>query len=135
MTGFISEAGVRLPPFEARALRSTLNRHPGLDPGSIGCMAKARSLATDLWTPDQVRGDGLWGELAKTQKPKRVSPARLLPRQRMVIADQGFESFVEDMSVDLGRRNVGVAEHCLHAAQIRAVGEEVRGEGVAQDVR
>ena len=52
----------------------------------------------------------------------------------MVLGDQAFEALVEDVGVDLGRRDVGVAEHLLQAAQVGAVGQQVAGEGVAQDV-
>src|SRR5205809_391447 len=36
--------------------------------------------------------------------------------------------------VQLGRRQVGVAEHLLDAAQVRAAFQEMRGEGVAKRV-
>src|SRR5439155_5605964 len=36
--------------------------------------------------------------------------------------------------VQLGRRQVGVAEHLLDAAQVRAAFQEMRGEGVAKQV-
>src|SRR6185437_316143 len=39
------------------------------------------------------------------------------------------------MGVDLRRRDIGVAEHLLHAAQIGAAVEEVTGKGVAQHMR
>src|SRR5438045_2064753 len=39
------------------------------------------------------------------------------------------------MGVDLLRRDIGMAEHLLHAAQIGAVVEQVACEGVAQHMR
>ena len=39
------------------------------------------------------------------------------------------------MRVELGRREVGVAEHLLHAAQVGAALEQVRRERVAEQVR
>ena len=39
------------------------------------------------------------------------------------------------MSVDLGRGDVGVTEHHLHGAQIGAIFQKVRGEGVPEHVR
>jgi len=41
---------------------------------------------------------------------------------------------VGDVGVDLGRADVGVAEHGLDAAEVGAVHEEVGGERVAQSV-
>lgn len=40
-----------------------------------------------------------------------------------------------DVGVDLGRRDVGVAEDLLDDAQVGAAGQHVGGEGVAQRVR
>ena len=40
-----------------------------------------------------------------------------------------------EVGVELGRRQIGVAEHLLHRAQVAAAGEQVRREGVAQGVR
>jgi hypothetical protein len=48
---------------------------------------------------------------------------------------QLLQPFAGDVGVDLRRRNVGVAEQQLHDAQVGAVVEQVRGEGVAQHVR
>src|SRR5262245_49175127 len=42
---------------------------------------------------------------------------------------------VEDVCVDLRRRQIGVAEHQLNRAEVGAALEQVRREGVAQDVR
>lgn len=44
---------------------------------------------------------------------------------------QRLQAFPRDMGVNLGRRNVGVAEQQLHHTQIGAVVEQVGGEGVA----
>jgi hypothetical protein len=38
------------------------------------------------------------------------------------------------MGVDLCRRNVGVAEQCLHAPQVRAAFDEMRRERMPQHV-
>ena len=42
---------------------------------------------------------------------------------------------VRDLRVELGRREVGVAEHLLDAAQIGAPFEQVRRERMAQEMR
>src|SRR3546814_532799 len=47
----------------------------------------------------------------------------------------GPEAVRLDVGIDLRRADVGMAEHLLEAAQIRAMVEEVRGEGVAHHVR
>lgn len=45
-----------------------------------------------------------------------------------------FEAFLVDVGVDLGGRDVGVAEEFLNDAEIGTVLEEVGGEGVAKEV-
>ena len=42
---------------------------------------------------------------------------------------------VRDVRVELGRAEVGVAEHLLDAAQVGTALEQVRGERMAQQVR
>src|SRR5262245_47689086 len=54
---------------------------------------------------------------------------------RMESLVQLLQARPRDVCVDLRRRDVRVAEHHLHAAQVRAVLEEVRREGMPQDVR
>ena len=53
----------------------------------------------------------------------------------MVLRVELLQPLARDVRVDRGRRDVGMPEQQLHDAQVRAVVEEVRGEGVAQDVR
>jgi hypothetical protein len=48
---------------------------------------------------------------------------------------QLLQPLARDVGVDLRGRDVGVAEQQLHHAQVGAVVEQVRGEGVAQHVR
>ena len=43
-------------------------------------------------------------------------------------------ALVGDVGVDLGGREVGVAEHLLDAAQVGAALEQVGGEGVAEQM-
>ena len=43
--------------------------------------------------------------------------------------------FSIDVRVDLGRRNIGMAEHLLNRTQIRTVAEQVRRKSVAQNMR
>src|SRR5690349_15719580 len=66
----------------------------------------------------------------------RPSTAGLcLPGQRMGGFDDLRQAVLGDMGVDLRGRDVGVAEHGLHAAQIRAPLNEMRGERVTEHVR
>ena len=53
----------------------------------------------------------------------------------MMLLVQLLEPFAGDMGINLGGRNVGMAQQELHYAQIRAVVEQVRGEGMAQHMR
>src|SRR5690349_2386901 len=55
------------------------------------------------------------------------------PRMKLLI--HALQPRPRDVRVDLRRGDVGVAEHHLHAAQVGAVLEQVRGEGMPQYVR
>jgi hypothetical protein len=46
-----------------------------------------------------------------------------------------LETLLVDVGVNLGGRNIGVAEHLLDHTEIGAVAQQVRGEGVAEQVR
>ena len=52
--------------------------------------------------------------------------------QRMMLMHQLFQPLLEHVRVDLGRRDVGMAEQLLHGAQVGAAVEQMTGEGVAQ---
>ena len=58
-----------------------------------------------------------------------VSPltARMWVRTEIRVTSAG----VRNMGIELGRAEVRVTEHLLHAAEIGTPLEEVRGEGVA----
>src|SRR4051812_48928885 len=56
-------------------------------------------------------------------------------RQRMMHLDRPPEAASLDVSVNLGGRNVGVAEHLLNDPEVGAASEQMAGEGVAQRVR
>ena len=53
----------------------------------------------------------------------------------MVYGVQGLQPFPGDVSVDLRRRDIGVAEQHLDDAEVGAVVDQVRREGMAQRVR
>ena len=53
----------------------------------------------------------------------------------MKLSMHGFQSLLIDMGIDLRCRNVGVAEHFLDDAQIRAIPQQMRCEAVSQKVR
>jgi hypothetical protein len=50
----------------------------------------------------------------------------------MVFQHQVAQPFIEDMGVDLGRGDIGMAQQRLDRAQIGAVLQQMRREGVAQ---
>src|SRR4029453_934014 len=52
-----------------------------------------------------------------------------------MLLDQGAQPLLDDVGIDLRRRDVGVAEELLHRAQIGATLQEVAGKGVAENVR
>ena len=47
---------------------------------------------------------------------------------------QFFQALVQDMRVDFRGRNVGMSQQGLDRAQIRAIGQQMRREGMAQRV-
>jgi len=49
-------------------------------------------------------------------------------------AMDSFESVLIDVGVDLGRGNIGMAEHFLDDAQIGAIAEEMGSETVSQEM-
>src|ERR1700750_278107 len=63
--------------------------------------------------------------------PPSVNPPPPALGQRMMVLDQRAHLLGHGLSVDLRRRNVGMAQHQLHAAQVRARLEQVAGEGMA----
>ena len=61
-----------------------------------------------------------------------IAPA-LGPRVRVEV--DVLQALGREVGVDLGGRQIGVAEHLLQRAQVAAPGEQVGGERVAQRVR
>ncbi len=59
---------------------------------------------------------------------------RELPRERVVLQHQGAAALLQNVGVDLGRADVGMAEQGLKGPQIGTVGQQMGGEGVAQHV-
>ena len=49
----------------------------------------------------------------------------------MAAVDEVDEAPAVDMGIDFGRRDIGMAEHLLDAAQVGAMGQQMGGEGVA----
>src|SRR5687767_11841332 len=54
---------------------------------------------------------------------------------RVVAGVDLAEALLGDVRVDLGRRDVRVAQHHLHGAQVGAMHQQVRGEGVTERMR
>jgi len=46
-----------------------------------------------------------------------------------------FQTLLIDVGINLRRRNIGVSEHLLNDAQVRAVAQQVRREAVPEQVR
>ena len=73
------------------------------------------------------------------QKPCTISatvapePPTLVTKW-MVFRDDFFEAFFQHMRIDLGGRDIGMTQHLLERAQIGSMGQQMAGEGMAQDV-
>ena len=68
---------------------------------------------------------------ASASGARSLAPARVRMRLEVGVAPVT----VGDVRVALGRRDVGVPEHLLHAAEVGAALEQVRRERMAQEVR
>jgi hypothetical protein len=75
------------------------------------------------------------GAEVKKASPTVLRTVALAIGQRVQIAHQAFEPLFDHMGVDLRGRNIGMSEQRLHDPQIRAVVQQMAGEGVAQHVR
>src|SRR6185312_10297581 len=55
--------------------------------------------------------------------------------QWMKVAHECFQAFFQDVRINLCRRNIGMPEKCLHYTKIRAIVQQMAGEGMAQHMR
>ena len=78
------------------------------------------------------RGEEVFGELGEFGFGAHGFCSRGAAGAGMVGAMDGFEMAEGEMGVDLGGRDVGVAEEDLHAAEIGAVLDHVGGAAVAE---
>lgn len=46
----------------------------------------------------------------------------------------GFKPLPFDMRIDLGRRNIGMTEQCLHRSKIRTALQQMGGKRMSQDM-
>jgi len=53
----------------------------------------------------------------------------------MMRLNQLLQPFRQDMGVNLGRRDIGMSEQFLQAAQIGAMRQQMRGEGMTEHMR
>ena len=52
-----------------------------------------------------------------------------------MIADQLAQPFSQNVGIDLGSGDITMAQHLLNATQVGTIGQKVRGEGMAQNMR
>src|SRR5581483_9323577 len=93
-----------------------------------------RDVADRFFHAGMVRKYGTVGE--KTRKKSLFSrqfAAIVFPRMELLMGP--LQMIARNVRVDLGRRDVGVAEHGLDRPQIRAVFQEMRRERMPQRVR
>jgi hypothetical protein len=55
--------------------------------------------------------------------------------ERMMLLDEPPQPLLDDMSIDLRRRDIGMAEELLHSAEVGATLQEMAGKGMAEHVR
>jgi hypothetical protein len=53
----------------------------------------------------------------------------------MMVGDQSLQPLLQNVGINLRRSDVGMAEQLLHHPKIRAILQEMTGEGMPQDVR
>ena len=94
-----------------------------------------RSAAMTVLLRD-IDGASLW---STTLAPRGVKHGHarvaLDSAARVMLGVQPLQPLARDVGVDRRRRDVGMAEQHLHRAQVGAVVQQVRREGVAQRVR
>ena len=100
-----------------------------LDARKLRALDQRRQLAADRLDLGQL---GHRPALGCASGARRVSGAL---RARVCGEVDVLEVLGREVGVELGGREVGVAEHLLQRAQVAAAGEQVRGERVAQRVR
>jgi len=73
--------------------------------------------------------------MKRTKRLASPSVSGLWPGQWVMVVDKALEPLLQHVRIDLGGRDVGVAEKLLNGAQVGAAVEQVAGEGMAQNVR
>ncbi len=68
------------------------------------------------------------------RRQERTELARPL-RQRMILFNQRGQTCVCHVGIDLGGRDIGVAQHNLHRAQVRPTLNQMGCKSVTQNVR
>ena len=97
--------------------------------------SRQRSIAAR--SPRARAGAGSSRPRAARACPEANSAAALNPvaGPRVGVEVDLLQLLAREVGVELGGREVGVAEHLLDRAQVAAAGQQVRREGVAQGVR
>ena len=112
--------------------------------GGSGRVQRSSSTSSaSIRAPDELglelAADGLdLGQLGHARQvctARRRRPAPSDARPRVGLEVDLLDPLGREVGVDLGRRDVGVAEHLLDRAQVAAAGEQVGGEAVAERVR
>ena len=124
--------------FPWRAYEALRGRHQDGPPGLIADIAQRaltrRAASVGLWLSQDPVAPARKG-MTDTPKPMRCRPALPLTMgQRVVVEHQPFQPIIEDVGVDLGRGDVGMAQQHLDRAQVGAIVQQMRGKGMAQRV-
>ena len=62
----------------------------------------------------------LLGLMTATTPPEDTLKEEIKKYNSLNLLDQILQALLQDMGIDLRRRNVGVAQHLLHSPQVRA---------------
>src|SRR5450759_759067 len=127
----------RAPTCAARpAPTPSVTRSPRTcSPAAPTCAACRSCSATPAWRPPSSILTSPWSICARSfWRHIRGRGAARPPRPRMCLQKDLAQMLHGDVSIELGGRHAGVAEQLLHAAQVGAAGEQVRGERVTEGV-
>lgn len=123
------------PAVQARG-RGGVERYEHLSAVAIKVFDPAVATAPEQPAPAGSRVRRLAARLGRVPPLRRGSGTRRLGlSERVVGLDQLAQLFLQHMGIDLRGRDVDMAKHLLHRAQVGAMGQQMRGKGVAQHVR
>src|SRR4051794_5338689 len=140
MTRKTSSSSSNMRYLPRRATRSILRPDTAASTSAGGAGSHQRASSTSMRVSTRPSTAGARKRLiVSTSGSSGTHPSigseRLVGRARVRLEVDVLQALARQVRVELRGRDVSVAEHLLHGAQVAAAGKEVRRERVAQGVR